>query len=168
MLQCGMTYWLSRAGATQAEGPYTPRQIQTMWSNGRITAEDQLCPTDVEDGWLPAEMVVEELEERAEEKKRRSADDERRQEMMRRQAHEDYERRKKSPVVGLLLSLLLPGLGHGYAGAPVTGAVFFILMILLWAWVGYLSLLFTVVIAALAPAAVERCNARLAKELGLL
>jgi hypothetical protein len=60
-----MTYWLSRAGATQAEGPYTPRQIQTMWSNGQITAEDQLCPTDVEDGWLPAEMVVEELEERA-------------------------------------------------------------------------------------------------------
>lgn len=65
MLQCGMTYWLSRAGATQAEGPYTPRQIQTMWGNGQITAEDQLCPTDIEDGWMPAEMVIEELEERA-------------------------------------------------------------------------------------------------------
>jgi len=58
------TYWLSRAGATQAEGPYTPRQIQTMWGNGQITAEDQLCPTDIDDGWVPAEMVIEELEDR--------------------------------------------------------------------------------------------------------
>lgn len=60
-----MTYWLSRAGATQAEGPFTPRQIQTMWGSGQISAADQVCPTDVPEGWLPADMVVDELEERA-------------------------------------------------------------------------------------------------------
>lgn len=56
-----MTYWLSRAGATQVEGPFTPRQIQTMWGNGQITAADQLCPTDVPDGWMPADMVAEQI-----------------------------------------------------------------------------------------------------------
>lgn len=57
-----MTYWLSRAGSTQVDGPLTKRQIQSMWSQGQITAADQLCLTDVPEGWLPAGMVADQLD----------------------------------------------------------------------------------------------------------
>lgn len=59
-----MTYWLSRKGGA-AEGPFTQGQILRMWEAGEITAEDQMCPTDVPECWLPAAMVIEELEVRA-------------------------------------------------------------------------------------------------------
>lgn len=43
----------------------------------------------------------------------------------------------KSPIVGALLSALLPGLGQFYAGDYVTGSIYFASEISLWGGIGY-------------------------------
>lgn len=158
-----MTYWLSRAGATQAEGPFTPRQIQTMWGNGQITAADQLCPTDVPDGWLPADMVVDEFDGT----QARQAERVRMREVVRAQAQVDYDRRKKSEAVALVLSLLIPfgaAFYVGRTGGAVVGLAFTIAWFFLFPLIGIAAWVAGLVMM---PRHVRQYNEQLARELGL-
>lgn len=159
-----MTYWLSRAGATQAEGPFAARQLQTMWSNGQISAADQVCPTDVPESWLPAQMVIDEIDGAQAQQAERI----RLREVMRAQAQLDYDRRKKSEAVALVLSLLIPFGSLFYVGRTGMALLGLAFCFAVGLAAGPLPLLVGYVLSlVLAVREVRRYNEQLARELGL-
>lgn len=152
-----MRYWLSRNGEDPT-GPYAENQLRGMWANGSVIGDDQICPTDRVQDWMPLSILMDTFEEQ----KKNDADRVQNTAMRVAFASKKYDREKKSLGIAIAMSVFLPMGGQCYTqewkqvilGWLICLTVFGIPLI----WIASLCD---------CPGAVVRHNQKLAKRLGL-
>ena len=113
------TYHLQRGA--ESNGPYEESQLVDLWEGGQLTP-DTLVRPDADTEWHPAPKIMALIAER---KRGEEQQDRWRQQRLAYTAlsSSQFQRDKHSPIMAALMSVVLPGAGHFYCGAPFMGVL---------------------------------------------
>lgn len=108
----------------EENGPYDESQVVEWWEGGQLKGATQ-ARRENEEEWLPLAQVMRVVEER-----KRGEDQQDRWRQQRQtyaaQSSMQFNRDKRRPLLAAFMSILIPGAGHFYSGAPVMGVLWVI------------------------------------------
>jgi TM2 domain-containing membrane protein YozV len=152
------------AEGEQVTGPFVEDQLMNMWRLGQITANAQVCLEGTEE-WVPIRTEIHTIEafRPMNQSHRKLTPESALQAVLNQQTK---AMQAKSAGAAVLLSVLLPGLGHLYAGEVAAGLLGLLIvplfgLALISAGLWPLALVIYAVLLVDSANAVKRCNAKL-------